>query len=71
MRVGRNRIIFSVVMLIISLGLIWPGYVLFSHHSPLVFGFPLSFAWVILCTIMGFVAMLALFFSDHPPKKRD
>jgi len=59
------RICFVLVMVLIGFFLIWPGYTLFSSATPLVFGFPLSFAWIIFCTIAGFIALLALYFSDR------
>jgi hypothetical protein len=55
-------------MCFIGFFLIWPGYTLFSSATPLIFGFPLSFAWIIFYTIAGFIALLALYFSD---KKAD
>ena len=60
----RTRILFCIVMMTITVFLIWPGYTLFSSATPLIFGFPLSFAWVIFCTIAGFIAMLGQYFSD-------
>jgi membrane protein implicated in regulation of membrane protease activity len=63
-----SRILFCIVMCFIGFFLIWPGYTLFSSATPLIFGFPLSFAWIIFCTIAGFIALLALYFSD---KKAD
>jgi TRAP-type C4-dicarboxylate transport system permease small subunit len=64
-----SRILFLTVMLIIALLLVWPGYALFSDTNPLILGFPLSFAWVIFCTLIGFVAMLALYLYDYRDKE--
>lgn len=60
-----SRILFLAVMLIIGLFLIWPGYAFFSSAEPFILGFPLSFAWIIICTVAGFVAMLALYMHDN------
>ncbi|TVR76828.1 MAG: hypothetical protein EA409_12870 [Saprospirales bacterium] len=66
---GLSRWIFGVVMGLITLFLIWPGYLLFSAAEPLILGFPLSFAWVIFCTLLGFVALLGLYLSDRGETK--
>lgn len=61
----RSRVIFFAVMTVIAIFLVWPGYTLFSSATPLILGFPLSFAWVIFCTIAGFIALMLLYRSDH------
>lgn len=66
-----NRILFSVVMLITSFFLLWPGYTFFSSATPFIAGLPLSFAWVILWVIIGFAAMLALYISDNKDSETD
>ncbi len=66
-----NRIIFSIVMILATLSVIWPGYALFSSATPLILGLPLSFAWIILWVIIGFAAMLALYFSDNKDPETD
>ena len=60
----RSRLVFSVVMIITTLAVIWPGHALFSSATPLIFGFPLSFAWIIFWVIVGFAAMMGLYLSD-------
>jgi membrane protein implicated in regulation of membrane protease activity len=70
-RKRRTRLIFGITMGLITFFLIWPGYTLFSHAEPLVLGFPLSFAWVIFCTLVGFAALLGLYLSDHHQKKEE
>ncbi len=62
--IRRNRIIFVAVLLVITLAVIWPGHAIFSSATPLIFGFPLSFAWIIFWVIVGFAAMLGLYLSD-------
>ena len=65
----RNRIIFVAVLLVATLAVIWPGHALFSSATPLIFGFPLSFAWIILWVIIGFAAMLGLYLTDEHKDK--
>lgn len=62
--IRRNRIIFVAVLLVTTLAVIWPGHAIFSSATPLIFGFPLSFAWIIFWVIVGFAAMLGLYLSD-------
>lgn len=61
----RSRILFVSVITILTIFLIWPGYTLFAASEPLILGFPLSFAWVIFCTIIGFIALYFLYISDN------
>ena len=67
--IRRSRIIFVIVMLITSLAIIWPGHAIFSSATPLIFGFPLSFAWTILWVIIGFSAMMGLYLTDKHEDK--
>lgn len=67
--IRRTRIIFVFVMLITSLAIIWPGHAIFSSATPLIFGFPLSFAWIILWVIIGFAAMMGLYLTDKHQDK--
>jgi len=60
----RSRIIFLIVMIITALAIIWPGHAIFSSATPLILGFPLSFAWIIFWVLVGFIAMLGLYLSD-------
>lgn len=60
----RSRLIFITVMILTALAIIWPGHALFSSATPLIFGFPLSFAWIILWVMIGFTAMLGLYLTD-------
>ena len=62
--VRRSRMIFVLVILVTSLAVIWPGHAIFSSATPLILGFPLSFAWIIFWVIVGFLAMLGLYLSD-------
>ncbi|MEX0660394.1 MAG: hypothetical protein WEA58_10965 [Balneolaceae bacterium] len=66
-----NRIIFTMVMILATLAVVWPGHAIFSSATPLIFGLPLSFAWIILWVTISFVAMLALHFSDNKDPETD
>lgn len=61
----RSRLLFVSVISTLTLFLVWPGYKIFADSEPLILGFPLSFAWVIFCTIIGFLALLRLYYSDN------
>jgi len=60
----RSRIIFIAVIILTALAVVWPGQAIFSSPTPLIFGFPLSFAWIIFWVIVGFLALLGLYLSD-------
>jgi TRAP-type C4-dicarboxylate transport system permease small subunit len=66
-----SRVIFSVFMCILTIFLVWPGYSLFSSAEPLILGLPLSFAWVVFCTVAGFVAMALLYYTDYIKEEAD
>lgn len=61
----KTRFWFVLFMGLLALFLIWPGYALLKSPTPFILGFPLSFAWVIICTIAGFIALLLLYRSDN------
>lgn len=67
--IRRNRLFFAAVFLITALAVIWPGHAIFSSATPLIFGFPLSFIWIILWVIIGFAAMLGLYLTDKHEDK--
>jgi len=60
-----NRVMISILTVIISIAIMWPIYPLFSGIEPFIFGLPLSFAWIILWVIIGFVSMIWLYLSDN------
>lgn len=68
---NRGRKVFVAVMLIATAAIIWPGYALFSSAEPLIFGFPLSFAWIIFWVMISFAAMMGLYLSDSKHENRD
>lgn len=55
----------SLIAIIISLAIMWPVYPFFSGIEPFILGLPLSFAWIILWVIIGFISLLWLYFSDN------
>lgn len=60
----KRKIIFLVIFIILQLGLIWPIYPLFSDIKPMIFGLPLSFAWIIFVLICCFFLLLWYYLSD-------
>lgn len=67
----RGRIIFVIVMIITVLAVVWPGHALFAAPEPFIFGFPLSFAWVILWVFVSFAAMTGLYLADLNHENKD
>lgn len=60
----RRRLIFSAIILVATLALIWPVYPLFSDVRPLILGLPLSLAWVILWLGIVFGALVWLYRTE-------
>lgn len=52
------------MLLVIQLGLIWPGYTLFSGIYPMILGLPLSFAWIVTMLLSAFFLLLWYYLSD-------
>ncbi|HET7651291.1 MAG TPA: hypothetical protein VFL15_11395 [Gammaproteobacteria bacterium] len=44
--------------------LIWPVYALIPAKLPLVLGLPFSFAWLAICILIAFLALLFTFRAD-------
>jgi uncharacterized membrane protein YuzA (DUF378 family) len=58
--------VFVVLQLVIWFAVLWPGYAWFgSEATPLVFGIPFSFFWIILWVLIGFAGIYALYFFDY------
>ncbi len=51
-------------MIVTALSVIWPGHALFNSATPLILGFPLSFAWIILWVLIGFISLMGLYLFD-------
>lgn len=69
MPMTRRKIIFIAALLLIQLSLIWPVYPVFSDIYPLVFGIPLSFAWVIFVLLTAFSLLLWYYLSEPEDEK--
>ena len=63
----RKKRAYIVVILLtfVQLSMIWPIYPLFASATPLILGFPLSFAWVILMVICSFSFLLWFFLNEE------
>lgn len=64
-RIRANRFFIVFIAFLASLSIMWPVYPLFSGIEPLIFGLPVSFAWIILWVIISFAALYALYLSDN------
>ena len=62
---SRRRRIFLALYAAIALLLIWPVYPFFARPFPLVFGLPLSLAWVVMALGLMFAALVWLFRSEE------
>ena len=60
----RQRLLFVATLIAAALALVWPIYPLFSGGSPLVFGLPLSLAWVVLWLAVILVALGWLYWAE-------
>lgn len=60
---GRKTV-FIIFFILIQLGLIWPVYTLFDGIYPLIFGLPLSFAWVVFMLLCAFFLLAWYYLSD-------
>ena len=48
-----------------ALGLcIWPGYLLAARVEPYLFGLPFGLAWIVLCLVLVFAALVLTFRAD-------
>jgi len=61
----RRRLIFLAVALLAAAAVVWPIYPLASGIFPLIFGLPLSFAWVVMALLVVFAALLWLYWHDE------
>ncbi|HET7921990.1 MAG TPA: hypothetical protein VFM15_04475 [Gammaproteobacteria bacterium] len=59
----RHRWLLGVMLLVLVL-LIWPVYAWVPAVHPFVLGLPFSFAWLVLCILIAFVALLLTFRAD-------
>lgn len=59
--------IFLFLLLVIQLGLIWPGYTLFSDIYPMILGLPLSFFWIVVMLCSAFFLLLWYYLGESNP----
>ena len=66
----RHKLLLAVVLL--ALGLcIWPGYLPAARVEPYLFGLPFGLAWIVLCLVAVFAALLLTFRADmHAAERR-
>ena len=58
--------VYSGVVLLIALALIWPGPILFaSRIEPLIFGLPPALAWNVGWVLVSFLALLTYHLKVH------
>jgi len=62
--------VFLGLLLVIQLGVIWPGYALFSDIYPMILGLPLSFAWIVVMLLAAFFLLLWYYLSDPDRKQQ-
>lgn len=61
----RRRLIFAAIYALLVLALIWPVYPLASGIRPLIFGLPLSLAYIVFVLLAMFAAKLWLFLGEE------
>ena len=66
----KRKSIFLVAFMILQLCLIWPIYPLFSGTYPMIWGLPLSFAWIIF-TLLGCFSLLLWYYLSDPELKNN
>ncbi len=66
-RVKRRRLLFTGCYLLVIAAIVWPVYPLFAGTFPLIFGLPLSLAWIVGALAVGFAALLTLYFTEEAP----
>ena len=60
----RRRLLFVVILMMVAMALVWPMYPLFSGIFPLIFGLPLSLAWIAVWLTVVFVALVWLYQAE-------
>ena len=68
-RVRRRRWFFVALVLLAAVALTWPVYPLLAGVHPLIFGLPLSLAWVILWLFLVFLGLAWLYRGDRQGEK--
>lgn len=68
----RRRMVFLVLVLILTAALVWPVYPFFGGIRPLLFGLPLSLAYIAIVMGLMFAAQIWLYLGEEerPGAKR-
>ncbi len=61
----RRRIAFSIFFALLSVALIWPVYPLAGGIRPLLFGLPLSLAYIVIVMGLMFAALIWLYLGEE------
>lgn len=61
----RRRIVFAAVFAILTASLVWPIYPLASGIRPLIFGLPLSLAYIVIVLLAMFAALIWLYRGEE------
>ncbi len=62
----RRQTIFFMIYAVVAAMLTWPLFPTFAGIHPLIFGLPLSFAWVVAALLIMFFALIWLYLTeDH------
>lgn len=61
----RRRMIFAAIYAVLVAALVWPIYPLASGIRPLIFGLPLSLAYIVLVLLAMFALQIWLFLGEE------
>jgi uncharacterized membrane protein len=61
--------LYIVIAIVTFLPLIFPVFEVANRATPIVLGLPFNFFWVVLWTVIAFVAVVILYFVDPENKK--
>lgn len=59
----RHKLLLGTVLLVLA-ATVWPGYLPGARIEPYVFGLPAGLAWLVLCIVVVFLALLLTFRAD-------
>lgn len=59
----RHRLLVCIVLVLLAATL-WPGYLPGARIEPYVLGLPFSLAWLVVCILILFAALLLTFRAD-------
>ena len=59
----RHKLLLLVVLLALG-ACVWPGYLLAARVEPYLFGLPFGLAWIVLCLVAVFAALVLTFRAD-------